>query len=46
MFDFQVEEDARLAREAVAQAKNRKRPWGPVDLFGPEFASHWHVDAL
>jgi hypothetical protein len=27
MFDFQVEEDARLAREAVAQAKDRKRPW-------------------
>jgi hypothetical protein len=27
MFDFQVEEDARLIRECVAAAKNRKRPW-------------------
>ena len=27
MFDFQVEEDARLIRECVARAKNRKRPW-------------------
>ena len=27
MFDFQVEEDAKLIRECVAKAKNRKRPW-------------------
>ncbi len=27
MFDFQVEEDARLIRESVVKAKNRKRPW-------------------
>jgi len=27
MFDFQVEDDARLIRESVAAAKNRKRPW-------------------
>jgi hypothetical protein len=27
MFDFQVEEDAELARRAVAGAKDRKRPW-------------------
>ena len=27
MFDFQVEQDAELARQAVARAKDRKRPW-------------------
>ncbi len=27
MFDFQVEEDAELARRAVTEAKDRKRPW-------------------
>jgi hypothetical protein len=27
MFDFQVEEDARLIRKCVEKAKNRKRPW-------------------
>jgi hypothetical protein len=27
MFDFQVEEDAKLVRECVAKAKHRKRPW-------------------
>jgi hypothetical protein len=27
MFDFQVEEDVKLAREAIAKSKNRKRPW-------------------
>jgi hypothetical protein len=27
MFDFQVEEDCRLAREAVRQAERRDRPW-------------------
>jgi hypothetical protein len=27
MFDFQVEVDVKLAQEAVAKAKNRKRPW-------------------
>ena len=27
MFDFQVEEDARLVRQCVARARNRKRPW-------------------
>lgn len=31
MFDFQVAEDVKLTRQAVAAAKNRKRPWiGPV----------------
>jgi len=27
MFDFQLAEDARLAREAVRRARNRARPW-------------------
>lgn len=27
MFDFQITEDARIANEAVAAAKNRPRPW-------------------
>ena len=27
MFDFQVEEDAKLVRDCAARAKNRKRPW-------------------
>ncbi len=27
MFDFQVEQDARLVRQCVARAQNRKRPW-------------------
>jgi len=27
MFDFQAEEDVRIARKAVAEAKGRKRPW-------------------
>ena len=27
MFDFQVQVDVKLAQEAVAKAKNRKRPW-------------------
>ncbi|OHB79395.1 MAG: hypothetical protein A2Z25_17740 [Planctomycetes bacterium RBG_16_55_9] len=27
MFDFQVEQDAELARNAIAKAQNRKRPW-------------------
>ena len=27
MFDFQVAEDVKLTRQAVAAAKNRKRPW-------------------
>jgi hypothetical protein len=27
MFDFQIEEDAALAREAIAKARNRPRPW-------------------
>jgi len=27
MFDFQVEEDCRIAREAVLAARNRPRPW-------------------
>jgi hypothetical protein len=27
MFDFQVREDATLARQAIAAAQNRKRPW-------------------
>ena len=27
MFDFQVKEDVKLARKAIAEAKNRKRPW-------------------
>lgn len=27
MFDFQVEEDAQLVRQAVARAQGRKRPW-------------------
>ncbi len=27
MFDFQIEEDARLARQAIRKARNRPRPW-------------------
>ena len=27
MFDFQVTEDAILARKAVLESKDRKRPW-------------------
>jgi hypothetical protein len=27
MFDWQVEQDVELARQAVAESKNRKRPW-------------------
>ena len=27
MFDWQVEEDARIAIKSVAEAKGRKRPW-------------------
>ena len=27
MFDFQIKEDVAIAREAVEQAKDRKRPW-------------------
>ena len=27
MFDFQVDADAALARRAIAESKNRKRPW-------------------
>jgi len=27
MFDFQVEADVELARRAIAESKNRKRPW-------------------
>jgi hypothetical protein len=27
MFDFQVEEDARIARAAVSKARDRERPW-------------------
>ena len=27
MFDFQVEEDAKLARQTITKATNRKRPW-------------------
>jgi len=27
MFDFQVDTDAALARRAIAESKNRKRPW-------------------
>ena len=27
MFDFQVEQDVKLTRNAIAMAKNRKRPW-------------------
>jgi hypothetical protein len=27
MFDFQVKQDVELARKAVAESKNRKRPW-------------------
>ena len=27
MFDWQIEQDVELARQAVAAAKNRKRPW-------------------
>ncbi len=27
MFDYQVTEDALLARKAIAEARNRKRPW-------------------
>ncbi len=26
-FDFQLDEDVRIARRAVADAKDRKRPW-------------------
>jgi hypothetical protein len=29
MFDFQVEQDAELARRAVAESANRRRPWAP-----------------
>jgi hypothetical protein len=29
MFDFQVRQDAVLARQAIAGAQNRKRPWAP-----------------
>ncbi len=31
MFDFQVREDAALARRAIANAQNRKRPWAASD---------------
>jgi hypothetical protein len=27
MFDFQVKQDVELARKAIAESKNRKRPW-------------------
>ncbi|MHC4175733.1 MAG: hypothetical protein ACYST5_22710, partial [Planctomycetota bacterium] len=27
MFDFQVKQDAELARKTIAESKNRKRPW-------------------
>jgi NAD(P)H-dependent flavin oxidoreductase YrpB (nitropropane dioxygenase family) len=27
MFDFQVRQDAALARQAIVGARNRKRPW-------------------
>ena len=27
MFDFQIQEDADFAREAIEKAKNRVRPW-------------------
>jgi hypothetical protein len=27
MFDFQVAEDARIARRVLKQTANRKRPW-------------------
>jgi NAD(P)H-dependent flavin oxidoreductase YrpB (nitropropane dioxygenase family) len=27
MFDYQVEEDARLIQQCAAQAASRKRPW-------------------
>jgi NAD(P)H-dependent flavin oxidoreductase YrpB (nitropropane dioxygenase family) len=27
MFDFQILEDAALARRAIAEARNRPRPW-------------------
>jgi len=27
MFDWQVEQDAELARQAIVESKNRKRPW-------------------
>ncbi|MHC4681389.1 MAG: hypothetical protein ACYTEK_22140 [Planctomycetota bacterium] len=27
MFDFQVEQDAKLARKTIAESRNRKRPW-------------------
>jgi len=27
MFDFQIEEDCWLARQAIATAQNRPRPW-------------------
>ncbi len=29
MFDFQVRQDAVLARQAIAGSQNRKRPWAP-----------------
>ena len=29
MFDFQVRQDAAIARQAIAGAQNRKRPWAP-----------------
>jgi len=27
MFDFQIQEDAAFAREAIEKARNRPRPW-------------------
>jgi hypothetical protein len=30
MFDFQVEEDVQLARQALERARLRNRPWSPV----------------
>jgi hypothetical protein len=27
MFDFQIQEDATFAREAIEKARNRPRPW-------------------
>jgi len=35
MFDYQVTEDAMLARKAIAASKNRKRPWGGRSGFQP-----------
>jgi len=29
MFDFQIEEDVKYTQMAVAESKNRKRPWIP-----------------